>query len=204
MFLGVQGLRNYQKRRVPPRSSVTTTQSHPKQGHLLPSTEILAGKLPMAGCFCHHVFPAVRLFPWPFLKGNTHLQLLGYRNCKISYTACAKYPTAARAVGDRGWGLWAGTPGWVMLFGNTLWGDAFRATGRWGQLHISTRSYCKGTPVAMRKSQYKKKSLHKDWGFPCEHRKYQSLWMTHYSWLPCPAFTGLTALSCGSNQEFYE
>lgn len=101
VFLAVQGLRNYQKGRVPPRSSVTTTQSHPKWGHLLSSTEILAGTLPMAGCFCHQVFPGVRLSPWPFLKGNTHLQFLSYRNCKISYSACAKHPTAPRAVGDR-------------------------------------------------------------------------------------------------------
>lgn len=82
---------------VSPRHLAGITQSHPKWGslHRDPCRETAHGRM-----FLPSVLPAVRVFPWPFLKGNTHLQFLGYRSYKMSCSV--KHPTASHADGDRG------------------------------------------------------------------------------------------------------
>lgn len=131
-----------------------------------------------------------------FWKGNTHLQFLGYRKGLVQNipqhqeqleTGGCELHTASLLV-------FLGTHSQEMLPEQQEGGDN------------CMRCHCKGTPVGMKKIQPKQKNLQKDWGFSCEPRKYQSLCvtLTTHRLLPCPAFTGLIAPSCGSNQDFDE
>lgn len=106
VLVAFQGLRNYQRRRVPPRSTDTQAagRNHPVSSKMETFTALQRNshrqRTVCARMFLPSVFLVVRLLPWPFLKGNIHLQFLGYRKG-------AKYPTAPRAAGD--WGIRAAT-----------------------------------------------------------------------------------------------
>lgn len=83
-FLAFAGLEILQEEDSPfkkqsPRWLAEFTWFCAKWSYLLPSTQLLAAKVTMAGCFCHLSSQLSASFPQPFLESNIHLQLLGYR-----------------------------------------------------------------------------------------------------------------------------
>lgn len=130
VFLAVQGLSSDQKRRVPPSSSFTRQKSptSSKTGTFTALHRNFCRETAHGRMVLPSVFPAASLFPRPFLKGCSSWAA-GKGLCTI--------PAASCAAGGWDWaGSWH-TAGSLLLFGNTQPGDAARATGIWGTLHIA-------------------------------------------------------------------